>query len=156
MDGGEGEASVSGVSGVSGVGGGERGGSHKYDMVFIDADKKVYQEYLRDLMGEGGEGEGEGKGGESRSCLLNDGALVVVDNTLWKGLVLEHTEDLAQYAPEAHLYGNPDRLRALAQSMHEFNEWAAAHPRLHAVMLPLRDGLTVMRFRQGSSAVDSH
>jgi len=98
----------------------------------------VYQEYLTDLMGEGP--------GEGRSCLLADGALVIVDNTLWKGLVLTHEEDLQTYAPEARLYGNPTRLAALAASMHAFNAWAAAHPHLTPVMLPLRDGLTVVRY----------
>jgi len=109
-----------------------------FDVVFVDADKKVYQEYLTDLMGEGP--------GEGRSCLLADGALVIVDNTLWKGLVLTHEEDLQTYAPEASLYGNPARLAALAASMHAFNAWAAAHPHLAPVMLPLRDGLTVVRY----------
>jgi predicted O-methyltransferase YrrM len=40
----------------------------------------VYREYLDVLMG-----VNEGAAGQ---CLLNDGALIVVDNTLWKGLVL--------------------------------------------------------------------
>ena len=78
-----------------------------FDLVFIDADKKLYREYLQALMG-----EGEGEGESSRTSLLAEGAWVVVDNTLWKGLVLAHGgEDLAEHTPEAHLYGNPDRLK---------------------------------------------
>ena len=48
--------------------------------VFIDADKKNYKAYLDYLI------SSEGDDGH---CLLQDGALVVVDNTLWKGLVLD-------------------------------------------------------------------
>ena len=79
--------------------------------------------------------------------LLNDGALIVVDNTLWKGLVLKQAEDLKEYAPEAALYGNADRMNAIAEKMHEFNTWLAEHPQLSAMMLPLRDGLTVIRYK---------
>ena len=91
-------------------------GPRLYDLVFIDADKKIYREYLQALMGEAeSEGKGESEEENRRSSgrsLLAEGALVVVDNTLWKGLVLAHGgEDLAEYTPEAHLYGNPDRLK---------------------------------------------
>jgi 16S rRNA G966 N2-methylase RsmD len=67
-----------------------------FDLVFIDADKKLYKEYLQNLMGIlhheedekviGKELEVENK---RNSCLLDDNALIIVDNTLWKGLVLE-------------------------------------------------------------------
>ena len=114
-------------------------GPRLFDLVFIDADKKIYREYLQTLMGETesgtgtetesetgteegsvGQGEGEEESSRRRSgtssgsglCLLAEGALVIVDNTLWKGLVLAHGgEDLAGHTPEAHLYGNPDRLK---------------------------------------------
>lgn len=51
--------------------------------VFIDANKKHYLGYLRELMDE----EGGGK-----TSVLNSGALIVVDNTLWKGLVLHKVQ----------------------------------------------------------------
>lgn len=54
------------------------------DLVFLDADKKQYKQYLLALMGDVIEG------GAPSKALLRDGALIVVDNTLWKGLVLEH------------------------------------------------------------------
>lgn len=47
------------------------------DLAFIDADKKQYVQYVRTLIGTDG-----------GRPLLRDGALVVVDNTLWKGMVL--------------------------------------------------------------------
>jgi caffeoyl-CoA O-methyltransferase len=49
------------------------------DIAFIDADKKQYVQYVQTLIG--------ADGGRP---LLADGALIVVDNTLWKGLVLKH------------------------------------------------------------------
>ena len=52
-----------------------------FDLVFIDADKKMYIDYLKRILGEEDDSE-------PQPCLLSDGALIVVDNTLWKGLVL--------------------------------------------------------------------
>lgn len=39
------------------------------------------------------------------------------------------------------------RMRVLAQSLHAFNAHVAAEPRLKQVMLPIRDGLTVIQYR---------
>jgi caffeoyl-CoA O-methyltransferase len=115
------------------------------DMVFIDADKKYYIEYLKNLLGD----EYINKGGElilSNKCLLNSNSLIIVDNTLWKGLVLDEVEDLKQYAPEAKLFGRPDRMKVLANTMHSFNEFVRSHQYLEPVLLPLRDGLTAIRY----------
>lgn len=115
------------------------------DMVFIDADKKYYIEYLQNLLGD----EYINKSGEvvrSNKCLLNSNSLIIVDNTLWKGLVLDEVEDLKQYAPEAKLFGRPDRMKILANCMHSFNEFVRNHQYLETVLLPLRDGLTAIRY----------
>lgn len=45
--------------------------------VFIDANKKDYLNYLRDVIGENG-----------KPSLVKEGGLILVDNSLWKGLVL--------------------------------------------------------------------
>lgn len=111
--------------------------------MFIDADKKVYKEYLQELMGMNSNDELQ----TDKSPILNDGAMVIVDNTLWKGIVLEHEEDLKHLAPEAHLYGNANRMKVLAEVMHGFNKWVSEHPNLESVVLPLRDGLTIIRYR---------
>lgn len=55
------------------------------DFVFLDADKKQYAQYVQALMGDLAQGEARGR------ALLKEGALIVVDNTLWKGLVLDCT-----------------------------------------------------------------
>ena len=114
-----------------------------YHRVFIDADKKIYKEYLQDLMGMNSSDEVV----PTKQPLLQDGAIILVDNTLWKGLVLQHEEDLKDLAPQAHLYGNADRMESLAEVMHMFNKWVAEHPKLDSVVLPLRDGLTVIRYK---------
>jgi predicted O-methyltransferase YrrM len=114
----------------------------RYDVVFIDADKKQYETYLLDLLG-----EGQGQG-----CLLNDGAIILVDNTLWKGLVL-HSERQGQgqgevggWAPQAAAFGNERRMQALADSMHAFNARVRGHHKLRPLVLPLRDGLSIIRY----------
>ena len=123
-----------------------------FDLVFIDADKKLYEDYLKDLMG-----DPLGTTDGPKRCLLVDGALILVDNTLWKGLVLgcytvndeglEVPSDLAMYSPDPALYGKAERMEMLAQTMHSFNTFVSKCPKLYPVMLPLRDGLSAIRFR---------
>ncbi|MCH5347334.1 MAG: O-methyltransferase [Muribaculaceae bacterium] len=60
---------------------------------------------------------------------LHDGAFIIADNTLWDGKVLD---------PVA----NDDPQTA---AIVDFNNMVARHPRLETVILPLRDGLTLMR-----------
>ena len=37
-------------------------------------------------------------------------------------------------------------MNALAKSVHEFNVWVTNHPNLDSVILPLRDGLSIMTY----------
>lgn len=60
---------------------------------------------------------------------LRKGGYIIADNTLWNGKVLE------QPMP------TDEQTRAIA----EFNRLVANDPRFEAVMLPLRDGLTIIR-----------
>lgn len=85
----------------------------QWDMVFIDANKRLYRRYL-DM------------------CLerVEVGGFIIADNTLWDGHLL-----LA--ADTAH----DAQSRALA----DFNDYVAAHPALEKVILPVRDGMTIMR-----------
>ncbi len=86
----------------------------KWDMVFIDADKRCYIEYLDMLL-----------------PMLNPGALILADNTLWSGKVAEV----------------PPPTDRQSVAIMKFNDYVANHPRLETVILPLRDGLTMMRLR---------
>ena len=63
------------------------------------------------------------------SC-LSDGGYIIAHNTVWDGHVLEehpHNSDLQTI-----------RIK-------EFNDFVARDPRVEKVILPLRDGLTIMR-----------
>jgi caffeoyl-CoA O-methyltransferase len=83
-----------------------------YDLVFIDADKVNYPSYYEVLV----------------PRLATDG-IMVLDNTLWSGEVLE-PED----SPEAQMFA-------------ELNARIASDPRVVAVMLTVRDGVTLVRRR---------
>jgi predicted sulfurtransferase/predicted O-methyltransferase YrrM len=127
----------------------------QFDVVFIDADKKGYEGYVRDLLGEG-QGDGNAKGASDQRCLLNDGALLLVDNTLWKGLVLKCSEDGGSAGEQAALpkeiasCPKPSRQQVLAKAMHSFNQFVRQHPKLTTVVLPIRDGLSCIRYNKGN------
>jgi predicted O-methyltransferase YrrM len=42
-------------------------------------------------------------------------------------------------------------MRALAAAMHSFNKYVASEPTLQPILLPLRDGLTVIRYAPTSA-----
>jgi predicted O-methyltransferase YrrM len=82
-----------------------------FDMVFIDADKRLYCEYY-DLIFD----------------KVNEGGIILADNTLWNGKVLE----------EPHP-GDKQTIGIL-----NFNEKIKQDRRIEKVILPLRDGLTII------------
>ena len=83
----------------------------EYDLVFLDADKN-YLIYLELLLPK-----------------IKKGGLLLSDNVLWSGKVLEETQ-------------KNDRETAVLK---EFNQKLAQHSQLETVLLPLRDGLTLSR-----------
>ncbi|WP_418983687.1 O-methyltransferase [Alistipes sp.] len=91
-----------------------------FDLVFIDGDKREYPDYYRMLMGD-----------RDSQPLVGSGALLVADNILWSGKVVQ---------PVAH---NDRHTQALV----EFNRLVAADPRVENVILPLRDGLNLIRVK---------
>lgn len=84
----------------------------KFDLCFIDADKRQYSDYL-----------------EAVIPLMKDGGWILADNTLWDGHVID-----PQYDKDKQTLG----LRA-------FNDKVIADERLKSVMIPLRDGLTIIQ-----------
>lgn len=82
-----------------------------FDLIFIDADKGNYPNYL-----------------DWALKLGTPGALIVADNTLLKGRIIQ--EDST--SPSVH-------------AMRKFNERIASDPRLQSVMLPAYDGLAIAR-----------
>lgn len=107
-----------------------------FDLVFVDADKTRLLEYIEACL--------------SSDRLLRRGGLIVVDNVLWKGLVLEaRTGDFTSVqdhdgTEQAEARKNR-RARKLATTMHRFNEAIVKDERVEVLVLPIRDGLSVMR-----------
>lgn len=92
----------------------------RFDLVFIDGDKREYPAYYRMLLGD--------EGGEA---LVGSGSVIVADNILWSGKVT---------GPVAH---NDRHTQALVR----FNRTVADDPRVENVILPLRDGLNLIRVK---------
>ena len=82
------------------------------DLVFIDADKHNYPAYLELLLPK-----------------LPKGAVILSDNVLWSGKVVEKVDK--------------DDIDTIA--LLRYNKLLNQHPQLESVMLPIRDGLTVSR-----------
>lgn len=84
----------------------------KFDLVFIDADKENYLNYFELIVPR-----------------MNKGGIILSDNVLWSGKVLEPL--------------NPKDLST--KVLVEYNQLLANDPRVETVLLPIRDGLTVSR-----------
>lgn len=83
-----------------------------FDLVFIDADKENYINYFHMVV-----------------PLMNKGGVILSDNVLWSGKVLEPVKD------------NDRSTKVLL----EYNELLKNDPRVETVLLPIRDGLSVSR-----------
>ena len=81
-----------------------------FDMVFLDADKENYVKYL-----------------ELISPILKPGGVLLTDNVLWHGKILESSE-------------NQDRVTRLIVN---FNKKILEDKSLKTVMLPIRDGISL-------------
>ena len=92
----------------------------EFDFVFIDGDKREYPAYYRMLLGDDG-----------GRALVRSGSVLVADNILWSGKVAQ---------PVAH---NDRHTQALV----EFNRMAADDPRVENVIVPIRDGLNLIRVK---------
>jgi O-methyltransferase len=116
---------------------GRDGAPAPFDFVFVDADKTRLYDYVNVFLS---------------SDLLKRGGLIVVDNVLYKGLVLEAAGDVfpslqdTDEDTDATLRKNR-RQRRLASKMHRFNEAIVRDDRAEVTILPLRDGLSVIRKR---------
>lgn len=91
-----------------------------FDLVFIDGDKREYPAYYRMLMGDDG-----------GAPLVHSGSILLADNILWYGKVVEEV---------AH----NDRQ---TQGIMEFNRMVRDDERVESFILPLRDGLNMIRVK---------
>lgn len=97
-------------------------------------------------------------GDKNQPSLLSNGALVITDNTLWKGRVLESSLSSNQNDNicSDNINSNfkiknskvDDKEDSRTKVIHEYNMKCASHPHLQTVMLPLRDGLTLSRYHK--------
>lgn len=85
-----------------------------FDLVFIDADKKEYCDYL-DLV----------------LPLMRSGGWILADNTLWDGHIIDPAYDKDKQTV----------------ALREFNDKVAQDSHLEKVILPLRDGLTIIQVK---------
>ena len=84
----------------------------KFDLVFIDADKSNYVNYFNAVISK-----------------MNSGGVILSDNVLWSGKVLE-----------------PLNLKDIdTKTLIEYNKLLKNDSRLETVLLPIRDGLTISR-----------
>ena len=85
--------------------------NEKFDLVFIDADKTNYIEYY-----------------ECSLKLLNKNGLIIIDNVLWYGEVVNQN--------------NTDKF---TKNIKEFNNHISKDERIEKLIVPLGDGMTVCR-----------
>jgi caffeoyl-CoA O-methyltransferase len=83
----------------------------KFDLVFMDADKREYTEYYKLIIGK-----------------LNPGGFIVVDNVLWSGQVVDK-----------------DTTDQQARGIIDFNNMIRKETIIERVIIPLRDGLMLIR-----------
>lgn len=83
------------------------------DLAFIDADKQSYHDYYEELL-----------------ARLRPSGVILVDNTLWGGSVIDSERDDAD-----------------TRAIRAFNDDVAADTRVDSVLLPISDGLTFIRKR---------
>lgn len=84
----------------------------EFDIVYIDANKRQYPEYYEMIVPH-----------------LRSGALIIADNTLWDGKVVEPVK-------ESDIQ---------TQRILEFNRMVQDDPRVENLILPMRDGLSLIR-----------
>jgi caffeoyl-CoA O-methyltransferase len=102
-----------------------------FDLIFVDADKPNYENYYEKIIGDG--------------LLARDGVLLI-DNTLWGGRVLDPVESGSDTGTE--LVGQAwidNMLSTWGRYVIEFNEHVVNDPRVENVMLTVHDGMTVIR-----------
>ena len=82
-----------------------------FDLAFIDADKGAYLDYYQMVLPK-----------------MSLGGLILADNTLWSGKVLEENSSSKE-----------------TLGLQAFNDFVAADKTVEKVLLPVRDGLTIIR-----------
>jgi caffeoyl-CoA O-methyltransferase len=85
--------------------------AHTFDFAFIDADKTSYAIYYEEILKR-----------------MRPSGLILIDNVLWSGAVIDETKQEAD-----------------TQALRKLNDFIAKDTRVEAVMLGIADGLTIVR-----------
>jgi len=86
----------------------------KFDLIFLDADKPNYPAYFEMIMEK-----------------VNPGAIILTDNVLWSGKVIEEVKE--------------DDISTKA--LLAYNDMIAKDERLETILLPIRDGISLSRVK---------
>jgi len=88
--------------------------NEKFDLVFIDADKENYITYFKMIIDK-----------------MNSGGVILSDNVLWSGKVVEKIEPHDKDT----------------QALVAYNELLNNDDRIETILLPIRDGLSISRVK---------
>merc|ERR1719316_1328249 len=91
----------------------------QFDMAFVDANKSEYKRYVELML---------------ERDLIAPGGTIICDNVLYNGY---------PYL-SSHFDSQPAR-RGFGNDIRVFNEWVCNHPELEQVVLPIRDGVSILR-----------
>uniref|UniRef100_A0A7S0BD66 Glutathione transferase n=1 Tax=Pyrodinium bahamense TaxID=73915 RepID=A0A7S0BD66_9DINO len=94
----------------------------EFDLIFVDANKAEYRRYVEIIL---------------ERKLLSDSGMIVCDNVLYNGYPYVNSHFDAQ--PKRRDFGN---------AIKDFNKWVCEHPQLEQVVLPIRDGVSLVRHKQ--------
>lgn len=110
-----------------------------FDIVFIDANKEAYPEYLDILLSKSQPGQNEGR-------LLRPGGLIVADNVLRSAIVADDSDRNPNVQEILKRQGTMS-MEKLVGPLREFNKKLLEEPRLETVLLPMFDGLGLARLK---------
>jgi len=93
----------------------------EFDMIFVDANKAEYKRYVEVIL---------------ERKLLSSRGMIICDNVLYNGYPYVN----------GHFDAQPKR-RGFGDAIAEFNQWVRDHPELEQVVLPIRDGVSLVRHK---------
>ncbi|RPF55545.1 O-methyltransferase [Aquisalibacillus elongatus] len=86
---------------------------HAYDLVFVDAAKGQYKNYIEKL-----------------HPILESGSLIIIDNVLFKGYVSKEVQ-------------GHKRFDQLGEKINQFNQWLIEHPHFETTIVETGDGVAI-------------